>query len=416
MNQKLLKKITLSILVSSALLQADTLNKVIVTAKTKQTVETTAGSITVITNEEIKQMHVSTIQDILVEAVGISLGVNSSSIAGRESISIRGTQSKHTLILVDGKRVSGTDAQIGHSDFQYNWVPINSIEKIEIIRGPMSSIYGSQAIGGVINIITKKTNKPFYGNISVLGASSSADGGNESDMSLTMGGKATKDLRLSLSVENKETKPTYKKSDSNTVLREGKKIKNALIDIDYNIDDTQSISASYLKGRELRSNTSSSVFYKEYYKIDKNNHSLGYKKNFSDITLDMKYYVTKSKSHSGNSNFTHKLKDTVLNTEFAIDSFENQFIITGIEYRTEAYDKVYDTLSSSDFSDKISYKSAYIQDEIELGEKVILTLGTRYDKHERFGAELTPKANIVYNINEKHKLKTSYVMDLMHQH
>ena len=375
--------------------------------------ETTAGSITVITQEQIKQMHVSSVQDILVQTVGVSLSTNSSSISGRESISIRGTQSKHTLILVNGKRVSGTDAQIGHSDFQYNWVPIKSIAKIEIIRGPMSSIYGSKAIGGVINIITKKSNENFHGGISLLGANSSANGGNERDISLNIGGKISEKLKLSLAAENKEIKASYKKSDNTKILREGKKIKNILLDLEYQIDDTQNISASYLRGKEIRSNTVTghtgvTTFYDEYYEIDKINYSLGYKKNFSDVTMDVKYYVNESDSHTDQYNYTHELKDSVLNTEFAIDTFDNQFIIAGLEYRTEAYDKVYDTSSSGDFSDKISYKSAYLQDEIEVNDAFVLTLGARYDKHERFGAEFSPKANIVYSLNENHKLKASY--------
>ncbi|NQY22478.1 MAG: TonB-dependent receptor [Campylobacteraceae bacterium] len=411
---KKLQSIVLSTILSSTLLQANNLEKVIVTAKTKQNVETTAGSITVITQEQIKQMHVSSVQDILVQTVGVSLGVNSSSISGRESISIRGAQSKHTLILIDGKRISGTDAQISHSDFQYNWVPINSIAKIEIIRGPMSSIYGSKAIGGVINIITKKSNENFHGGISLLGANSSANGGNERDISLNLGGKISKKLKLSLAAENKEIKATYKKSDNTKILREGKKIKNILLDLDYKIDNTQNISASYLRGKEIRSNTVTpghtgiTTFYDEYYEINKTNYSLAYKKNFSDLTMDIKYYINQSDSHTDQYNYTHELKDSVLNTEFAIDIFDNQFIIAGLEYRTEAYDKVYDTSSTGDFSDKISYKSAYVQDEIEVNDALVLTLGTRYDKHERFGAELSPKANIVYSINENHKLKASY--------
>ena len=411
---KTIENIVLSLVLVSIVLRSDNLDNIIVTAKTKQDIETTAGSFTIISKEQIKQMHVSSVQDILVETVGVSLGVNSSSLGGRESISIRGTQSKHTLILVNGKRISGTDAQIGHSDFQYNWVPINSIERIEIIRGPMSAIYGSKAIGGVINIITKKSNKIFYGTISLLGASNSAKGGNETDVSLNFGGNITKKLHLSLAAENKETKPTYQKSDTSKVLREGKKVKNILLDLSYIIDDTQSVSASYLKGRELRSNTNTSfssritTFYDAFYKIDKDNYSLSYKKNFSDTTMDIKYYVTESDSHYDVSKYAHELKDSVLNIEFALDSFDNHFIITGFEYRTEAYDRVYDNTSSGNFNDEIDYKSAYIQDEIEMSNDLILTLGARYDKHERFGAEFSPKINVVYSINQHHKLKTSY--------
>lgn len=59
------------------------------------------------------------------------------------------------LILVDGKRVNSRNAVFRHNDFDLNWIPVDSIERIEVVRGPMSSLYGSDALGGVVNIITK---------------------------------------------------------------------------------------------------------------------------------------------------------------------------------------------------------------------------------------------------------------------
>ena len=63
-------------------------------------------------------------------------------VGGRKVITLRGMESRHSLILVDGRRISATDEVVGHSDFQYNWVPFSAIEQIEVIRGPMSALYG----------------------------------------------------------------------------------------------------------------------------------------------------------------------------------------------------------------------------------------------------------------------------------
>lgn len=73
----------------------------------------------------------------------------------RKGVSIRGLDSSYTLILVDGKRVNSRNAVFRHNDFDLNWIPVDSIERIEVVRGPMSSLYGSDALGGVVNIITK---------------------------------------------------------------------------------------------------------------------------------------------------------------------------------------------------------------------------------------------------------------------
>lgn len=88
------------------------------------------------------------------------MSLASSSLAGSSSdISIRGMASQYTLFLVNGKRIStrGTRPNSDNSGIEQGWLPpLESIERIEVIRGPMSSLYGSDAMGGVINVITKK--------------------------------------------------------------------------------------------------------------------------------------------------------------------------------------------------------------------------------------------------------------------
>ncbi len=81
----------------------------------------------------------------------------------RKGVSIRGLDSSYTLILVDGKRVNSRNAVFRHNDFDLNWIPVDSIERIEVVRGPMSSLYGSDALGGVVNIITKKNRSEMVG-------------------------------------------------------------------------------------------------------------------------------------------------------------------------------------------------------------------------------------------------------------
>ncbi|MBN0848032.1 TonB-dependent receptor plug domain-containing protein, partial [Pseudomonas aeruginosa] len=69
-------------------------------------------------------------------------------------------------ILVDGKRVNSRNAVFRHNDFDLNWIPVDAIERIEVVRGPMSSLYGSDALGGVVNIITKKIGQKWTGTLS----------------------------------------------------------------------------------------------------------------------------------------------------------------------------------------------------------------------------------------------------------
>ncbi len=91
--------------------------------------------------------------------------------AAERDIFIRGLPGSYTLLLVDGKRQSTRDARTnGNSGFEQSFLPpANAIERIEVIRGPMSSLYGSDAMGGVINVITKKVSDTWSGSFSVDG-------------------------------------------------------------------------------------------------------------------------------------------------------------------------------------------------------------------------------------------------------
>ena len=410
------KKVLLYLALLSVHLSAtDQLEDIIVTSKTQSSFLDTSNSFSIVTEEEIKGMSTGSIQEVLREVVGINIGVNDGSFAGRETLSIRGTDSRHALILIDGKRVSGTDAQIGHSNFQYNWLPMNSIQKIEIIRGPMSSLYGSQAIGGVVNIITKKVDKKLTGSLGIELGKSSRDGGDEGEISLNVGANITDKFSFSLSAQKKDIELT--KNDSNASLtadREGKELQNGMINLWYDMDDTQELKASYLKGDERREvilyspRRGESITYDAYYDIEKEHYSLDYQKRFNETQMNLKYYRTKSDSHSQNLNLTHKLDDTVVNAELDTSSIDNHYIVVGAEYRDESYHKAYDDDSTKAFNNAIVYQSLYLQDEITLGDKTLLTVGGRYDKHDQFGSEFSPKVYLVHKLNERSRIKGGY--------
>ncbi|HNW29550.1 MAG TPA: TonB-dependent receptor [Spirochaetota bacterium] len=129
-------------------------NEIIITAtKTGINKKETGSSITVITAEEIDQTKKMKVVDILKNTPGISVS-QSSPMGGIADLYMRGTQSNHTTVLIDGVKVNDPSSA-GHG-FDFAHLTTDNIDRIEIVRGSQSVLYGSDAIGGVINIITKK--------------------------------------------------------------------------------------------------------------------------------------------------------------------------------------------------------------------------------------------------------------------
>ncbi len=131
---------------------ATELEPIVITAsRTAQTVDQTLSSVSVITREEIERQQPQSIQDLLRGVPGVNLS-NNGGLGKASSMFLRGTESDHLLVLIDGIKTGS--ATLGSTAFEH--IPVEQIERIEIVRGPRSSLYGSEAIGGVIQIFTRK--------------------------------------------------------------------------------------------------------------------------------------------------------------------------------------------------------------------------------------------------------------------
>ncbi|AWV08232.1 membrane protein [Lysobacter maris] len=136
---------------------ATDLDGVVVTAtRTAQTQDQTLAAVTVIDREQIERLQPPSLPDLLRGRAGISLA-NNGGPGKSTSLFLRGTESDHVLVLVDGVRIgSATSGSAALQD-----IPVEQIERIEIVRGPFSSLYGSEALGGVVQIFTRRPRGPF---------------------------------------------------------------------------------------------------------------------------------------------------------------------------------------------------------------------------------------------------------------
>src|SRR5215510_621917 len=142
--------------ISFSTLAAEQVDDVVVTAaRIAQPISDVVGSVTVITREEIQRRQVQSVQDLLRGETGINIANNGG--AGKlSSVFVRGTEADQVLVLINGVRAGSATA--GTTRFEY--IPVDQIDRIEIVRGPRSSLYGADAMGGVIQIFTRQTNEP----------------------------------------------------------------------------------------------------------------------------------------------------------------------------------------------------------------------------------------------------------------
>ena len=143
------------------------LNDIVVTASGfEQQISSAPASISVISREELERGHFQNVTDALRDVPGVVVTGGGAGDNGND-ISIRGMPSQYTLILVDGRPQNSRESRPnGSAGFEQDWLPpLQAIERIEVVRGPMSTLYGSDAIGGVINVITRKVADSWHGNI-----------------------------------------------------------------------------------------------------------------------------------------------------------------------------------------------------------------------------------------------------------
>jgi vitamin B12 transporter len=146
---------------SPTLLSAETQiqDPVVVTAtRTARTADETLASVTVITRKDIERSQAKNAAELLAGETGLDVAVNGG-YGKSTSVFLRGTNSDHVLVLIDGIKIGS--ATLGTAAWQH--LPLDQIERIEIVRGPRSSLYGSEAIGGVVQIFTRQPTEKFQG-------------------------------------------------------------------------------------------------------------------------------------------------------------------------------------------------------------------------------------------------------------
>ncbi|MFC2140409.1 TonB-dependent receptor plug domain-containing protein [Candidatus Auribacterota bacterium] len=399
-------------------------NEVIVTAtKTPTALREIASSLTLITQADIKESKPQTVSELLKTVTSLDM-VESGGLGKTGSAFIRGANSEHTLVLINGITLNNPIAAGRHFDFAN--LTIDGIERIEIIRGPQSTLYGSDALGGVINIITKKGIEGFQalGSIEISSYHTfkenlSLSGGREKGNYFFTLSRIDSDgfSSASESLGNSESDSYHNSTfigNINSSLSKNLKLKLFLRFVDFESDIDNGGGAGQDDPNHILDGTS--------YQI----------KSAVDVSiLDNRWQQNFSVSYAKNNRNDNNPTDDDHPLDLARSSFEgkslqfdwqhtvtpNQYNIIsgGLNYEEERGSSSYYSESiwgpfSSDFDEKKGETTGiYLQDQIKIANSFYPTIGIRYDQHNKFGNKTTYKIAPAYILEKTNtKFKGSY--------
>lgn len=382
------------------------LEPIIITATSgERFVKDAPASVTVVTSEELRQRPVQDLASAVEGAPGIQLtGLG----LGRRGISIRGMRPDHSLILVDGMRINNSASAVQHSDYELGWVPAEAIERVEMVRGPMSSLYGSEALGGVVNIITRDATDAWRGSLSVLGTlTEHGRGGNGHDLSFYAGGPLVPGvLGLNLWGTFKGRGELPDPANPALSLLSDEKAFTGNAKLTWTPDAQQRIDLSYGAGFEERwRNTTGTPppNYRSQDDIWRQRVSLSHRGEWdwgsSTVRLYSAFLDRENARDDGRApSGPHRFVDTVGDAQVSFSPIENHKMTLGGEVRHE-WLKDPTVNKTTGRADQTHY-AAFIQDEIALGERWELVVGGRVDHHQEFGLHASPRAYLLHHFND----------------
>ncbi|RYJ16555.1 catecholate siderophore receptor CirA [Rahnella variigena] len=374
-------------------------DQMVVTASSiEQNLKDAPASISVITREDLQKKPVQNLKDVLKDVPGVQITNESDN---RQGVSIRGLGSGYTLILVDGKRVNSRNAVFRHNDFDLSWIPAESIERIEVVRGPMSSLYGSDALGGVVNIITRKVGTKWHGTLSAdTTVQEHRDRGDSGNGNFFASGPLVDDLlgvKVYGALGKREKDQASSASGSTGQPRiEGYTSRNANVEFSLTPDEDQDITFGYGMDRQDRDSDTL-----DKNRIERENYSLGHNGRWGLANTELRFY---------GENIENKNAETITSKNNSLDGKVviplgdyNQFLTFGGEYRN---DKLEDGVNMKNGgSTQANQYALFLEDEWRMFENLALTGGVRMDDHENYGVNWSPRAYLVYNATDTVTMK-----------
>ena len=370
----------------------------------QQKIEDSAASISVVTREQLEKRAYRDVTDALKDVPGVVITGGGSS----SDISIRGMGAKYTLMLVDGKRVDsrGTRPNSDGPGIEQGWLPpLQAIERIEVVRGPMSSRYGSDAMGGVINVITRKSTSMTAWQGSVHADSTFQENKASGDLfqsdAYTAGALVDGLLGMRLNGQlSYRGEDQFENGFAEQEMRSGTAV------FSLTPDEHNSVDFEVSRGLQDRDRTpGESISAKA-----KPNLSTYERTNYA-ITHDGRYDFGSSSSYlqreeSTNPGRQMKMINTIADTHTQI-VLGDHYLSVGGQYRYEDLQDQGNQLNVANRADQLTRWSwaLFVEDEWALTDSFALTGGVRMDRDQNYGSHWSPRLYGVWHTAEFWTLK-----------
>ena len=440
-----------------------------ITVTAEEQVKQSLG-VSTITEEDLDKLPVvNDISEYVRRMPGVNLTGNSATgqRGNNRQIDIRGMGPENTLILVDGKPVNSRNSVRygwrGERDTRgdSNWVPADAIESIEVLRGPAAARYGSGAMGGVVNIKTKKVSNELHGSVEVFTnqPENSKEGATHRE-SFNLSGPIIKD-KLSYRLYGNYAKTDSDAPDINPVNaagnraagREGVENKDVSGRLAWQINDQQSLTLDVSVGRQGNEYTGdiqnsnanatdpdsgfSNIEYvmgllgKETNTMYRDSYALTHEGNWAwgNTKLIAQYDKTKNKripeslagGPEGSPNSFDKKTSVLETTRFnaetniPLEIKIPQVLTLGAEWVEDEFNDPTSTVQADNSgiinlpADRANMDSriasAYIEDNLKVTDSTDIVLGLRFDDHSKSGSNWSPSFNITQRLGEYFTLK-----------
>jgi len=377
------------------------LGEVLVSAtKIAQYQSEVGSSTTVITAREIERKGKVSVLEYLREVPGVSIS-QFGSIGSNATIHIRGSKTGHALVMIDGVEVN--DPMLTDRSFNFAHLMTDNIERIEVVRGPQSTLYGSDAIGGVINIITKKGRGTLKWDINF-------EGGSQSTFIEKVGASGSSGkLDYSVSISRADVGGISHAANTQTNEKDSYENTTVSAKLGYQVSDSSQIDVVFRgidatfdyddgANQDDPNETSSMRSYLGKVSFDQSINSIwDHNISSSYVTITRKY-LDEPDAIDPTDNMHNWYVGDVKDFQWQHNVYPVDWmtIVGGAEYEEER--GFGDGRNSWDRFDRQTAHTQgyYLQNQFKWLENLYLTLGIRFDKHQLFETETTYKVSTSY--------------------